>query len=225
MSKITIACVLKTGGVYTSDYVNALAYAMRRHVTIPYEFACLTDNSAGFGDGVDQVIPLKHGFPGWWSKIELFRPDIFEDKQIFFFDLDTVILDNIDNVVQCKAPFAALRDFNHHLNIGSGLMSWKQGSLTKVYDEFMVSPYRGMKTFGGDQTWIDARKPSIQYLQDLYPNAIVSFKKHCMNGSTKNLTIPKRAKIVCFHGVPKPHSITNPLIAEHWRPKLETSAS
>lgn len=214
---LTIACVLKTGGeVYNHRYVNALASAIKRHVTVPHTMVCLTDDPTGFNDAVDEVVKLKHNFAGWWSKIELFRPDLFAGHQVFFLDLDTVIIDNIDQIVQCSHPFSGLRDFYGEVSLGSGLMSWEQGRLNRVYGEFMESPFRAMKTVGGDQTWIDPRKPSIKYLQDLYPGKIVSFKKHCMKGSTKNVAIPGGASIVCFHGVPKPHSILHPSIADHW---------
>lgn len=215
---LNIVCVLRSGGVYNAKYVNALANAVKRHVSVKHKFVCLTDNAEGFNSNVDKIISLKHNFPKWWSKIELFRDDLFVNEQIFFIDLDTVIINNIDNIVQYSGDFCGLRDFYHLVTLGSGLMSWKQEKMTHVYHRFLEkSTYIMNNSPGGDQQFIDSVKPSIDFFQDKYHNQVVSFKKHCVAGNSKIVNIPKAAKIVCFHGVPKPHDILDPSIADHWK--------
>jgi hypothetical protein len=214
--KVTIAMVLKTGGeVYNYKYVNALAKSIKENVTVPHEVVVLTDNPKGFTWDVDRVIPLANNYPTWWSKIELFKPYQF-DGPVFYFDLDTAIIGNIDDIVSYDGDFAGLRDFYGLHSLGSGLMGWNPKHTDKIYLDFaprystIITNYKE-----GDQKWIDENKPSVEYLQDIYPNQIVSFKRHCLDKHGQ-IVIPEKAKIICFHGNPRPHSITHPVISKYW---------
>ena len=56
---LTIATVLKLGGPhYDVSYVNHIANSIKEHVTVPYEFVCLTDETAGFSTNVHKIIGL-----------------------------------------------------------------------------------------------------------------------------------------------------------------------
>lgn len=215
---LIIACVLRTGGgVYDYNYVNALSNAVSRNVTVPYKFVCLTDDSTGFNSNVHATINLKHDFKKWWSKIELFRPDIFTGKQVFFLDLDTVIINNIDDIVSKPFDFCGLRDFYKITTLGSGLMSWRHDKYHYVYERFLRnSTYIMNNTPEGDQRWINENVKSMKYFQDVFGNNVVSYKKDCIRN--KMFRIPKNTKIVCFHGIPKPHEIEYPEIKNHWLP-------
>lgn len=217
-SEVMITCVLRTGGVYDHNYVNALANAVKRNVDVPHKFVCLTNDSTGFNSNVDDIIPLKHDFKKWWCKIELFRPDIFTDKQIFFLDLDTVIIDNINQIVSKPFDFCGLRDFYKLITLGSGLMSWQHNKYHYVYERFVRnSTYIINNTPEGDQRWINDNIKSMQYFQDVFGCNIISYKKDCLKN--KVFKMPNNAKIVCFHGVPKPHQIEYPQIKDHWLPQ------
>lgn len=216
-NEIIISCVLRTGGIYDFNYVNALANAVKRNVDIPHKFVCLTNDSSGFNSNVDDIIYLKHDFRKWWCKIELFRPDIFIDKQMFFLDLDTVIIDNINHIVAKPFDFCGLRDFYKLTTLGSGLMSWDHNKYHYVYERFVRnSTYIMNNTPEGDQRWINENIKSMKYFQDVFGNNVVSYKKDCVKN--KVFKLPNNTKIVCFHGVPKPHEIEYPEIKDHWLP-------
>ena len=69
----------------------------------------------------------------------------------------------------------------------------------------------------GDQEFIyPIVKRSMDYVQDLYPNREVSYKKHCFS-KQNGINIPEDASIVCFHGNPRPHKVDSPIIHKHWR--------
>lgn len=207
---VTMALVLKTGGgVYDYKYVNNLVDGIKENLTIDHRIVCLTDNPKGFTKSIDEVIKFKNEFPKWWGKIELFRPHLFEDQQVFYFDLDTFIVGSLDQIVFYDGEFCALRDFYHLHTMGSGVMSWNGNRVIRIYDEFMRNPRAAMNQFAaeGDQAWINTHKPSIDYFQDMFPNEVVSYKAHCaVNGQSK---LPKNAKVVCFHGKPRPHEVTD----------------
>lgn len=219
MNTKIIACVLRTGGIYDAEYVNRLARGIARNVTIPYHFVCLTnDISAVFDASVHEVIPLKHDLPGWWSKVELFRRDLYINLDWFFVDLDTIILENIDAIVTHDPYFMALDDFYYPGQLGSGLMSWRQRWATHPYDDFIADSDRIIRSSErGDQQWIQNSIPSFATYQSLFPGSVVSFKKHCQRAS-KDIIIPNGAKILCFHGTPKPHELLQyNSIRENWK--------
>jgi hypothetical protein len=216
--KITVAMVLKTGGSYNSDYVNALARAVKRNTTRNVEIVCLTDNPMGFDHDI-KVIPFKHEYPKWWGKVELFRPDLFVGERVFYIDLDTVIVGNIDEILDFEFDFCGLRDFYKMVSLGSGLMSWNSPAVHKIYTEFLTKDAFVMSTYAdGDQQWIDQHKPRTIFFQDIFSKEVVSFKKDCQKADG-SIVIPPKAKIICFHGTPKPHNITNPVIKDHWKPE------
>lgn len=215
---LSVAMVLRTGGeVYDYKYVNALANALRKNSTIDYEIVCLTNNPTGFNSKIDRIVPFKHQFPKWWGKIELFRDDIFGDNRVIYLDLDTVIVKNIDDILSFEVEFSGLRDFYHLHSLGSGMMAWLPEKMRHVYEGFIKNPTNVIHSYTqGDQRWIDEHKPSIVFLQDTFPNQIVSYKKNCAKG--KDIIIPNKAEIICFHGNPRPHSITDPIIQKLWVP-------
>lgn len=213
--EIVIVCVLKTGGIYDYNYVNALSNSVKQHVTIKHKFVCLTNDSTGFNKNVDEVVYFKHAFPKWWAKIELFRPDLFNDKRVFFLDLDTIILRNIDHILCNNSKFLGLRDFYKPHDMGSGLLFWEHNEYHRIYENFIKnSTYIINNTPEGDQRWIADNSGKISYFQDHF-NDIFSYKKHCL--PQNKLKIPKNASIICFHGKPKPHEINNDL-SKYWNP-------
>jgi len=125
----TVVCVLKKGGTYTPEYVQRLKKGVENNTTIGYNFVCLTDDESV--SGICEVKLLKHRWDGWWSKIELFNPEMELDNTVYV-DLDTVILGNIDELLKlavCKpCSFIPLRGFNQKItklgeeNLATGVM-------------------------------------------------------------------------------------------------------
>lgn len=219
--KHNIALVLRTGGdTYTHKYVNTLAENIRDNLGMKVNLAVLTNDSTGFNSNlIDEVIPFKHQYRGWWSKIELFRPDIFTGR-VFYMDLDTVVVNNIDELVKYKTTFAGIRDLYHHNFLQTGVMSWDAAHNHQVYEDFVPRAASVMSThIEGDAKWIRENVYNYDYLPDQFPGSIVSYKAHCLNKNTGKVTIPKDASIICFHGKPRPHTITNPVITQHWKYK------
>ena len=211
---VTVMCLYKSGGDYDAEYVRRLRNMVCRHVTIPFDFVCLTD------DPVKDVtcIALSNGHGGWWSKVELFRSNIVASDYIVYFDLDTIILDNIDKLLKVDASFAALLPWNtaNRANglLASGIMAWdNDGTYRFIYDEFR--PELSSNYPHGDQEYItkvlNKHRYSFEPLQELI-GGIYSYKRNCI------AKLPRGAKIVCFHGRPRPHTITNVgWVKDNWR--------
>lgn len=190
MEKVRVVCVLKSGGEYLPRHVYALQ-DMCRDFLPDLEFVCLTDASLHCN-----TIPLFHNWPGWWSKIELFKLK----PPVLFFDLDTVLLKDCSEIVQNARgrEFVILRDvYRGHANpkaMQSSMMYWER-DLSFVYDRFLESPDY---CEGGDQSFLEKVIPEAAYWQDL-TDGIVSYKANiCAHG------IRPEDRIVIFHGKPRP---------------------
>lgn len=193
----TVACVYKTGGDFTAEYVTRLFYGVMTNSSRKIRFVVYTDSDE---DMPGDKVSLTENLPGWWSKLELFRK--FEGRTVFF-DLDTIITGSLEPLYDYDGPMAIIRDFYNPSILSTGVMAWNSPMqfLYPSEDEkriIMENP-RAM-----DQHYIvrklTERKWNIDIVQDIIP--LVSYKAHCRDGG-----VPKEARIVCFHGKPRPHEV------------------
>jgi hypothetical protein len=138
---INICCVFY-GNKYTSDYVQKLYNMVQRHLTIPYNFYCFTDHSnlddTISGNIIFKELPI-HGHEGWWNKLQLFNKDINLTGVNLYFDLDIVILKNIDSFATHgdKNSFCILREFNQSKHIfNSSIMKWNNNTTSFIWDDY-----------------------------------------------------------------------------------------
>ena len=105
MDKINVCCV-KEGDKYDSDYVNTLYLMVKRYLTVPFDFICLTENSQNLLKEIHVITLEDRSIKGWWNKCLLFKPGVLSGNCLYL-DLDMIILKNIDEfLIQ-----------NQHLNI------------------------------------------------------------------------------------------------------------
>jgi hypothetical protein len=166
------------------EYVLRLKKGLANNITGPYRFKAFVDSDLPFG------------LQGWYNKLYLFQRGLFPSgDRVLFFDLDTIILDNIDDLCGLKDDFAILRDFMRPTGWGSAIMSWDVDYMDSIapYNEWVR---RGKLMHDlGDQGVIQDIMPKATMIQDKV-NGIYSYKVHGV--------LPD-AKIICFHGKPRPH--------------------
>lgn len=200
------------------DYVTALRNGVQKHLKgVEYRFVCLTDRPQDLPWGMPQV-RLPDNVDAWWNKLALFHPASFiAGQRVLFFDLDTVLVGDIGPLAGYQGPFAALTNPVMQDNIGSGVMAWEAGTANDIWQQWDRLG-RPSHHPGGDQTWIEVMRPGADRLQEMFPGQLVSFKMDCMDG------IPPSARVVYFHGPPRPHECGG-WVADHWTPnELEKSA-
>lgn len=212
---VTVACVLKSGGIYTERDVTRLHEAVHRNLAEPYRFVCLTDRPALGGV---HCIPLRQDWPGWWSKLALFSPSTFEDNdRVLYLDLDTLILGDLSPLTAFagKGPngrLIVLRDFYRPLHYGSGVMAFRGGQLVGIYERFKKESATHIQKSGpfwGDQQVMEQYWPGALFWQDLVPaGTILSYKVHLMGQHNP----PPECSIVCLHGKPKLGDIDVPWV-------------
>ena len=141
MEKLTVICVLRSSPEYDASWVEKLKNGVERNMTVPHVFKCLSDVEVPC-----ERIPMVEDWPGWWSKIELFRPGVITGKTLYL-DLDTVILSNIDHLTNFKHDFAMMRNLNAPYMPGSAVMWFGKPPSSEVYDRFKKDPHNSVMAF------------------------------------------------------------------------------
>lgn len=204
---MTVWCVCKSGAEYDKEWVGKLKRGVARNLTVPHVFRCLSDMD------IAGRVPLKHRWPGWWAKLELFR---VVDGPSLYLDLDTVVVGNIDHLTNLPYDFAAIRNFHDPEMIGSAVM-WLKGPMKHIYDKFCEKPYKWIEyherkrngPYLGDQAFIwNAMNRKVDTLDN---QRIYSYKFHCKEA------LPKDAALVCFGGQPKAPEIKTDWMRTHWK--------
>jgi len=191
-----VFCVYKTGGDYTAKYVQKLYDCVIKHSSLPIDFYCFTNSEEELPG---TKVLLQHNLPGWWSKIEMFK--LFQGRVVYF-DLDTIIVGNIDSLLNYSGPMAMLKDFCNP-ELASGVMAWNS-PLQIIYRKAMAQiDHIRSHPREWDQKLIAGTLADAKWNIDIIQNIVktYSYKLHCQE------CIPEDASIVCFHGHPRPHEV------------------
>lgn len=190
-----VVLVCKSGG----DYGPRSVARLQKQIDLP--IIVLTDFDEDCFDGVE-VRPLRHNWPGWWSKIEFFREDLHY-LDCLYLDLDVVVVDSLEDMG--RDGFAMWVDpFGHGFN-SSVMYKPREAGTRHLYEDFKETPAKFMQEFSvgngtknglmwGDQGYITkyGRTSGRNYRAP----EVCSFKK---DGQEED------CKVLVFHGQPKPY--------------------
>lgn len=232
MTMLTVACVFRTsdgnntGGAYDASWVQKLQRGVARRLPVPHRFVCLSNTAV---PGVE-VIPLKHDWSGWWSKIELFEPGKF-DGPVLYFDLDVMPVGALDRMVGPWPGMVMLRDYLPHIK-NSTCMWWDATNpvYSNIYQTFAANPSALMQKHHmtntsslGDQGLItvvlEQNQQPIALWQDLLgDNAFHHFSALSQpNLKVLNEPLPPEAMLVYCLWKPKFDAYPDhPLIKNNW---------
>lgn len=205
-----IAAVLRSGKEYNASHVTALVDGVKRNGGGDVPFVLLTDDlSAGTASGADVTIRLAYDWRGWWSKMALFDPALDGLGDILYFDLDTVIVGDLSEIL-AHSSLTLLRDFYRVRGLGSGLMRLPVASRRCVWEAWSRHPQYWMSTLRGDQDFLERHYLGADRWQDVLPGQVLSYKVHIqpwLNVTiprTRERVVPEGARVVCYHGRPRP---------------------
>lgn len=210
---IHVVCV-RQGTKYGAEYVRKLWAMVARNLGRETEgkFVCFTDQPDELPAQIE-VLPIPEGVEGWWAKLWLFSPELFpEGDRVVYFDLDTVIVGDLDDIFAYDGEFAILRDFFRPDGLQSSVMAWPAGiypGIWKLWDKW-GRPEKD----GGDQAWIEefftAFHIAPDIWQDRYPGKFCSYKFHCKPFPNEGTSV------VVFHGEPRPHNCGQAWVEAMW---------
>jgi hypothetical protein len=203
--------VLRRSAVYDADYVERLRDGVEKHLP-GARFVCLSDVPVPC-----ERIALRHDWPGWWAKMELYRPDIEGD--LLYVDLDTAIAGDLSDIAGV-GRLTMLADFYWPERVASGLMYLPEGNRAEVWRQWILNPAGHMarcETFDdrraiGDQKFLaPILEPAAARWQAILPGQVVSYKVHVRRAQGRkergNGAVPPGARVVCFHGRPRPREL------------------
>ena len=181
--KLTVACVCVPGGVYKTEHVIRLHHTVREHLSQPFLFSCITASP----------------WPGWWAKIELFKPGRFNGR-VLYLDLDVSVVGQLDDLVDGFAPFTIIDEWqNPPGRFNSSVMVWDAGAGEPIYRDFNEGV---MERLHGDQAWVHEKMPRAKTFPKEWCQ---SYKRHIrprLDGS-----LPEDCRVVVYHGQPKPWDV------------------
>jgi len=186
-------------------------------------------------EGVE-TIPLTDSLPGWWAKIELFKPGQFAGP-VLFLDLDTMACGSIDPLAGPWEGLVMLRDSPSFPHVyGSGLM-WFDPTvnpvLEKIYTEFMADPAAAMEEYSGKngaemngdqgiiyQTMRRHGLPVSKWQDLLPPQWFLEFSyNRNLNPSVADDSYDRDVRVCYPFGYPKFSNMPwIPIVKRHWEP-------
>lgn len=233
---IDCACVIH-GTAYSWTYVERLFNMLSRHITPGIRLHVYTEADRPVPESMIKHVldPLAIANPkrSWWYKMQLFNT-AHHAGPLLYFDLDTVIVGNIDWIWQQPTTyFWAIRDFKYlwrpnHTGINSSVMWWNTQHYQHIWDTFAQQDLAvNMRKYPGDQDYISAVIPENQRrFFDTYRvqswrwqclDGGYNFRKKCHQAPGTGTHVADNTSIMIFHGNPKPDQITDHMVIAHWQ--------
>src|SRR5205085_7154998 len=124
-----------------------------RAMSLPHRFVCITDERAGLDKDIETKPILYPDLTGWWHKLTLFQRKLYDLKgRTLFLDLDTVIVEGLDNFFTHPGDFCIIRDWGDTVH-NSGLFRLEIGAHVQVWEQFVVDHRNITRRLRGDQDW------------------------------------------------------------------------
>jgi hypothetical protein len=203
---IQIICI-RWGTKFPDEYINRLFRGVSRNTSKEFLFTCFTNSQSNLDKNISvRPIPLFTG--DWYSKISLYNEELYNpEDQVFFLDLDTVIIGDMDELLSYTGDFIIFRDFYRPDGFQSAFMSWRPHAVNHMWKNYT----RGYKSRFGDQGWPEEQYPTADIWQEKYYGQIASYKKHIrdwrMGGIRGEKMSMDNVRVLCFHGRPALHEV------------------
>lgn len=213
------------GGGYTPDHVNIAARMLRRHLKMPFEVLCVTDDPTGIDDSI-RCIPLwdKCRFlGGCYNRLYVFSKDMarFIGPRFACLDIDCVLTGDVTPIFSRREEFIinayqsgdATRHIDQRYN--GGLFMMDAGARSRVWDCFDIDIHpQDMEAradrIGTDQAWIR---------EILGPDEAVFKGPEDGIYEARNIgpDLPRDARLVMFAGRRDPTTARWQWVKDHYR--------
>ena len=196
---VNVYTVFVKSDVYTPEWVYKMKNSLEKNSTVPFKFRCMTNEQL---PGIDTV-PLASE-NGWWSKMELCRPDI--KGVIHYIDLDTIITGNVDFFLN-ETESLLYKDWIWEDQKESAIFCLDEEKRSKIWEFWSKDPRSNSFNFFGDgRIYNFCIGKEVGTLQDKHPGKIFTWKKTNME------SLEPGCKILSFSGKPKPVDFPD----DHW---------
>lgn len=221
----------KWGTKFGPEYVNRLHRMVRRHLGGAFRFVCFTDDARGFDAGIEHFplppVPVvgDRNNRGWKKLGVLSRPLGDLSGQALYLDLDVVITGALDPFFEIDGAFRVIKDYKafryrHSYTGNTSAFRFEVGAHAGLLDEVAAMGERVLEDFRNEQeviSWYMHREGLLQYWpRDWCP----SYKHDCVPllpmGWFKPPFLPQGARVIVFHGDPKPEDAVSGAAGSKW---------
>lgn len=152
--------------------------------------------------------------------MQMFNTDFKLGNRVVYLDLDTLIVDNIDWLLEYDGMFMGIEDLgsvNEHQpelkgRLQSGVMSWDYRLNSHLWNRFTSSGES--QRYRGDGEYLNHIVPKYQrdFIQKRYKGKLKSYKYQVYSeGITDDLSI------ICFHGRPSIPQAMTETVTTGWK--------
>lgn len=234
---IDCVCVIH-GERYEWIYVENLSGMLKRFLPIPFRLHVFSEAGRQIpGDYVrhdlDEWSSISNTRQAWWYKMQMFDPK-HNLQQVLYFDLDVVITGSLDWIDTLDTKyFWGISDWRrlwkpHWRGVNSSIMFWNSNHRNAIWKRFCdIGLKQCVRSFRGDQEFITQSLPGnqIRYFDD---HLVRSWRWQVLDGGIDPKTrkykrpgsgavLPPDVRVVVFHGEPKPHEISDPIMNSLWK--------
>lgn len=233
---IDCACVIHGNG-YDWQYVENLYNMLTRTIPAGIRFHVYTEHDRSVPPHMIKHVLDDWGVSGpkksWWYKMQLFNSAHFSGD-LLYLDLDVVIVRDLTCLIQQPTDyFWTIRDFRYLQNqrtstINSSLMWFNVEKFSWIWDKFLLNNVTDtMRQFPGDQDYLNHVLYINQrrFFDDRY---FESYRWQCHDGGYDfhkrkhrtpgtGMRVAPDTAVVVFHGKPKPHEVSDPIVRDFWK--------
>jgi hypothetical protein len=234
---LNVACVIH-GSLYPWEYVEKLYNMVHRHLSCEIRFHVFTEHDRPVpGTMIKHILTDWPGIAGrkraWWYKMQMFDSRHIQGRMLYF-DLDTVIVRNIDWITGLEPRyFWTIRDFRHlwrpaWKGINSSVMLWDTVRYDWIWQDFQgKNIHATTRLFHGDQDYLSSvlTEKDTRFID---PSLVKSWRWQIKDGGMDMKTrmyrrpdagtvLDPQTNILIFHGNPKPHEILDQQILQYWQ--------
>lgn len=219
------------GDRYDDDHVNKLFNGINRHLTQSHRSICFTDRPRNLAPKIEQVqIPdqeLINPYRGCCLRLRMFdtatQYKLALDGRIVTFDLDCVIVSELDDLFDRADSFTVLKEVNVRkpCPYNGSLTMLRAGYHTDVWSSWYVERTRG-NTEWSDEVWLAKTIPDAASWTGR-KDGVWSYRKGFWEGPRDPdapQPLPDNARIVFFTGrgkKPLSQYMNQPWFSENWR--------
>jgi len=216
VNKLNVVCVFKDQRndhkpwvSYSEEDVDRLYNGIKRNIDINFNFYCISNRKTKYN-----TIPLIIDSNGYWNKIEIFRPGLF-DGPVLYLDLDVVICKNITEVITSldQQLFYMVQEPYRNIH-NSSVMCWN-GDYSHMWNMYQRDPDKIQKEYDdinrdgvlGDQAYIGE---NIEHVIIDAPK-FIGWKHHKIDVDIND------PAILIFTGKQKPNNNTHlDIVKDNW---------
>ena len=224
---------------FTTDHVNKLQKAFKKHLHIPHEFVCITDNPNGIDSSNIRILPLWNDFRDLgrcFTRLKIYSEEMGKliGPRFAQIDLDVVVVNDVTPIFSRTEEFIGYRDSKNPKCYSGCLYQMNAGAKSQVYHTFRrlydMTPNenkrewfqkrynRSSEFVGSDQSWqtevLGKGLPRWGNEDGLYD--------HWQIENLPNGELPSNARIILVNGMTRDPSLPSfqekyPWMVEHWK--------